>query len=130
MGSFGAWQVQGQQVGNLAMGQQSLGPFSVPFSDATLTIVNEVQLGDNFIYAPEPSVASPGGPTANGLWLFPSGVTGTLVMKGTGSDLGVYINPAGPSYISFDPANYTYYSTAGLIITASVAAGTITSQFV
>ena len=131
MGSFGAWQVQGQQTGIATGGQQSLGPFSEPFSGATLVTVTEIFSGDNGFFVPHSSASFPAGPDANGVWLFPSGILGTIILKGATGDTGIFLNPAGPFFWNFDPANYTTYDSNnnGYIITASMTGGSITAEY-
>lgn len=110
--SFGSFYISGLQTGIPSGGQQSLGPFTIAFSDTADT---QTLICNTTLTVPVP-------PSALGVWIIPPLVTGTfsLSVRTVPGDSGIYIAPDGPTYINFDaitpniPANL-YFNSGGSV---------------
>lgn len=107
---FGAFYVQGLQIGLPGGNQQSLGPFALAFTDCQAVYEQVFSAGTNTVTVP--TATAPGG-----LWIIPpTGNTETLELPG-----GLYIDPQNASFVNFD--NVTPNIPTSIVITAG---GTVT----
>jgi hypothetical protein len=105
----GTFTVTGLQVGLPNQGQNTLGPFTVSFTDTEWDTVVSLSSGSNTITVPS---------TAGGVWIIPPvGNTVTLELN------GAYINPAGPTFWNFDQTTPHVPATFPIVAGSTVAVG-------
>jgi hypothetical protein len=120
---YGTWAIQGIQSGLPGGGGSILGPILIPFSDCqNVTNFYFPDAALAVFYIPGSSEDDPGLPTPNGLWIIPSGGSGTTLELTLGGGSPFNISPVNPTFLSFDPDHLetTFSLTAGAAMTVAL----------